>query len=89
LPVAIVFSSALTSHRLGANHPLRNLRRRLFGPAAPRLDTIAPKLAAYFDNQDLAASTVYLQKTLIESAMTVVEPYLTFAPANLGVERYI
>jgi hypothetical protein len=59
------------------------------GRLIPRLDTIEPKLAAYFNNPDLAASTIYLLKTLVEGAMSVVEPYLTFAPASLGVDRYI
>ncbi|MDR3474380.1 MAG: hypothetical protein P4M09_22250 [Devosia sp.] len=59
------------------------------GRLLPRLHTLEPKLATYFDNPELATNTVHLLQTLIEGAMTVVEPYLTFAPSSLGVDRYI
>jgi hypothetical protein len=59
------------------------------GRLIPRLETLEPKLAAYFGNAELAAGTIYILKTLIEGAMTIVAPYLTFPPESIRLERYI
>jgi hypothetical protein len=59
------------------------------GRLLPSLDVLEPKLAACLKSTKTATNAIFMLKTLIQGSMTVVEPYLTIAPASVAPDRYI
>lgn len=59
------------------------------GRAVPALGVLEPKLANYFDNPELARSTIAMISPIVEGSMSVAGSHLTLMPETLSVDRYI
>lgn len=59
------------------------------GRAVPALSVLEPKLADYFNNLELARSTIAMIRPIVEGSMSVSGSHLTLMPETLTVDRYI